>query len=101
MGRDIPPGAGIWIYLIPVLVIGLVILRNSRARHLKVERLWVSPVLLLVLTATTFSQQHVPTPVMMAVDIAALAIGATLGWWRGRFTKITVNLETHDLTSQA
>ena len=101
MGRDIPPGAGIWVYLVPVLIIGLVILRNARARHLKVERLWISPVLLLVLTATTFSQQHMPTSIMIAGDVAALALGATLGWWRGRFTKITVNSETHDLTSQA
>jgi branched-subunit amino acid transport protein AzlD len=101
MGRDIPPGAGVWVYLIPVLVIGLVILRNSRARNLRVERLWISPVLLLVLTATTFSQQHVPTPTMIAVDIVALTLGAALGWWRGRFTKIAVNPETHDLTSQA
>jgi|KBSMisStandDraft_5_1062788.scaffolds.fasta_scaffold455728_2 branched-subunit amino acid transport protein AzlD len=101
MGRDVPPGAGVWVYLVPVLIIGLVILRNARARHLKVERLWVSPVLLLVLTATTFSQQQMPTPMMIAGDIAALALGATLGWWRGRFTKITVNPETHDLTSQA
>jgi hypothetical protein len=101
MGRDIPPGAPVWVYLIPVLVIGLVILRNARARNLRVERLWISPVLLLVLTATTFSQQHMPTPPMIAVDIAALALGAALGWWRGRFTKITVNPETHDLTSQA
>ena len=101
MGRDIPPGAGVWVYLIPVLVIGLVILRNARARNLRVERLWISPVLLLFLTATTFSQQHMPTPTMIAVDIAALALGAALGWWRGRFTKITVDPETHDLTSQA
>jgi hypothetical protein len=101
MGRDIPASAGIWVYLIPVLVIGLVILRNARARHLKVERLWVSPLLLLFLTATTFSQQHMPTPTMIAVDVAALVLGATLGWWRGRFTRITINPETHDLTSQA
>ena len=101
MGRDIPPGAGAWVYLIPVLVIGLVILRNARARNLRVERLWISPVLLLFLTATTFSQQLLPTPTMIAVDVAALALGATLGWWRGRFTKITVNPETHDLTSQS
>jgi hypothetical protein len=102
MGRDIPAGAGIWVYLVPILVIGLVILRNARARNLRVERLWISPVLLLFLTATTFSQQHVlPTPAMIAIDVAAIVIGTALGWWRGRFTKITVNPETHDLTSQA
>ena len=93
MGRDIPAGAGVWVYLIPILVIGLVILRNARARHLRVERMWIAPVLLLVLTATTFSQQHMPTAAMIAVDVAALGAGAALGWWRGRFTKITVDPE--------
>ena len=101
MGRDIPPGAPVWVYLIPLAVIGLAILRNARTRNLKVERLWFAPVLILVATVAAFSQQHLPGPLMIGVDILALMLGATLGWWRGRFTKIEVNRETHALTSQA
>jgi len=101
MGRDIPPGAPVWIYLIPLVFIGLAILRNARRRNLKIERLWIAPVIILAATLLTLSQQHMPGPAMIGGDVAALALGAMLGWWRGRFTKITVDPATHALTSQA
>jgi hypothetical protein len=96
-----PPNAPAWAGLIPLVVIALVILRNSRARRLRIETLWISPVVILVLVGLSFSQQGMPTPLMLGLDIAALAVGAALGWWRARFTKITVDPATHELTSQA
>jgi hypothetical protein len=90
-----------WTYLIPVVMIGLVILRNSRARRLRIESLWIAPVVILVLVGLSFSQQGMPGPLMLAIDIAALAIGAGIGWWRARFTHITVDPATHELTSRA
>jgi hypothetical protein len=96
-----PPNAPAWVALIPLVVIALVILRNSRARRLRIEGLWISPVIILALVATTLSQQGMPTPLMLGLDIAALVIGAVLGWWRARFTHITVDPATHELTSRA
>ena len=96
-----PPNAPVWAYLIPVVMMGLVILRNSRARRLRIESLWIAPVIILILVGLSISQQGIPTPLMIAVDLAALAIGAGIGWWRARFTHITVNPETHELTSKA
>jgi len=101
MGRDIPPGAPVWVYLIPLVFIGLAILRNSRTRNLKIERLWIAPTLILFATVLAFSQQHMPTLAMTVADVAALALGAALGWWRGRFITISVDPETHALTSKA
>jgi hypothetical protein len=95
------PNAPAWAALIPLIVVGLVILRNSRARRLRVESLWISPVVILVLVALSLSQQGMPTPLMLGIDIAALALGAGLGWWRARFTHITVDPATHELTSRA
>jgi len=95
------PNMGMWTYLIPLIAIGLVILRNSQARRLRVETLWIMPVVIIVLIGLALSQEGMPTPLFMAIDIAALAAGAVLGWWRGRLTNITVNPETHDLTSRA
>lgn len=95
------PNAPAWVSLIPLLVVGLVILRNSRARQLQVERLWISPVMILVLVGLSLSQQGMPTPLVLAMDIAGLVVGSALGWWRARFTKITVDPQTHALTSQA
>jgi hypothetical protein len=96
-----PANAPAWTYLIPVVVFGLVILRNSRARRLRIESLWIAPVIILILVGLSISQQGIPTPLMMGVDLAALAVGAGIGWWRARFTHITVNPETHELTSKA
>ena len=90
-----------WVALIPLVVVALVILRNSRARRLRIESLWISPVIILALVALSLSQQGLPSPLMLGIDIAALAAGSLLGWWRARFTKITVDPATHQLTSQA
>ncbi|MDB5475233.1 MAG: hypothetical protein JWP49_744 [Phenylobacterium sp.] len=96
-----PPNMGMWTYLIPLIAVAMVILRNARARRLRVETLWIAPVLILVLVGLSLSQEGMPTPGLMAIDLLALILGAALGWWRARFTNITVNPETHELTSQA
>ena len=54
--NGVPPGAPAWVNLIPLVMIGLVILRNSRARKLRMERLWISPTIVIALTAWTFAQ---------------------------------------------
>jgi hypothetical protein len=88
-------------YLLPIILLGVVILRGARARALRVEQMWVMPTLILAGAAASFSQQAPPGPTLLAAEIAALAAGAALGWWRGRFTVITVDPQTHALTSKA
>ena len=90
-----------WTSVVPLIAIGLVILRNSRARRLRIETIWVMPVVILVLVGLSFTAQGMPTPLMLGLDIAALVIGAALGWWRARFTHISVDPATHQLTSRA
>ncbi|HEY2750508.1 hypothetical protein [Phenylobacterium sp.] len=96
-----PPNAPYWTYMIPLVALALVILRSRRARRLRIETLWIMPVVILALVGLSFSQQATPSPLMLAAYITALAIGALLGWWRARFTHITVDRATHQLTSQA
>jgi hypothetical protein len=55
----------------------------------------------MLLVGLALSQEGMPTPGFLALDILALAAGALLGWWRARFTKITVDPDSHQLTSQA
>jgi len=90
-----------WTSVVPLLAIGLVILRNSRARRLRVETLWIMPVVILALVGLSLTSQGMPSPMMLGLDIAALVVGATLGWWRARFTHISVDPATHQLTSRA
>jgi len=95
-----PPGAGYWTYLIPLIVVAVVILRNARARTLRVERLWISPAIIMLLAVLAFSHNPPPGPVGVALDLAAVALGGLLGWWRGRASTFTVDPATHVVTSK-
>ncbi|HZK98888.1 MAG TPA: hypothetical protein VFC47_03220 [Caulobacteraceae bacterium] len=84
------------------VVVGVMLLRNSRPRTLRVERLWIRPMIFLALLATTLAAAPPPlTPIGMALLAAALIVGCALGWLRGRSMRIEVHPRTHDVTSRA
>ncbi|HXV00039.1 MAG TPA: hypothetical protein VG166_06050 [Caulobacteraceae bacterium] len=85
-----------------VVVIAVVLLRNSRPRRLRLEAMWIRPLIFVVLIAVSaFAAPPPLTPVSIATVALALIVGAALGWQRGRFMRIDVHPETHDITSQA
>jgi uncharacterized membrane protein SirB2 len=96
-----------WATLLPVAIaFGLVILRNSRSRRLRIEAMWVAPVIIVAMIGLALYAEQSRgmldlTPVGIALDMAGVVLGAALGWWRARFTNITINPETHELTSRA
>jgi hypothetical protein len=87
-------------YLIPLVVIGLVILRNSRERRIRIERLWIAPAMVMLMTILAFSANPPPGPVGLGLDIAAVCVGGFLGWWRARASVFTIDPETHVITSK-
>lgn len=89
--------------LIAVAVAMLIaVMRNRQPRKLRIEALWIRPLIFLALLATTAVAAPPPlTAVSLTLMIAAAGIGAALGWQRGRFIKIEVDAETHALTSRA
>lgn len=95
-----PSGAGYWTYLIPLIVLGVVILRNSRERKVRIERLWISPLIIMVMAILAFSQNPPPGPIGLLLDVVAVGLGALLGWWRGRASNFTIDPQTHVVTSR-
>jgi uncharacterized membrane protein SirB2 len=106
-----PPNASPWATVIPIAIaMGLVILRNSRARRLRIEAMWVAPVIIVVMIGLALVAESRATvgrggltisPLSLGLDIAAITVGALLGWWRARFTNITIDPVSHELTSRA
>ena len=83
------------------IVLLVLVLRNQRARPLRVELLWIRPVILLALFGFGALREPIaPTPLNLAILIAGAAVGAGLGWQRGRFMRIEVDSDTHAVTSQ-
>ena len=90
-------------YLLPIgVALVIILLRNSRPRRLRIERLWLLPAIYLVGLVSALSAAPPPiTPVSIGLLVAGFLIGAALGWQRARFTVIDIHPETHDLTSRA
>jgi hypothetical protein len=89
--------------VVPILiVVVLLIARNARPRPLRIERLWIRPVIFLVLMGAALTVTTPPLdPLNIGVLVTALAIGCGLGWLRGSAMKIDVHPETHALTARA
>lgn len=91
-------------YGITALVVGLVlalrIRRMSKARPLTLERLWIVPTLYAVLVGVLLAQ-GAPSLSGWALCAAALAIGAGLGWQRGKLMHLSVDPATHQLNQKA
>lgn len=74
--------------------------RMSRARPLKLERLWVLPALYAALCVTLYAQ-HPPRGAAWLFCLAALALGAGLGWQRGKMMRIAIDPDSHALNHTA
>jgi NAD/NADP transhydrogenase beta subunit len=91
-------------YVVPLVVIGAIILfrlrRMSRQTPLKLERLWILPVIYAAIVASVFIGSP-PSPMGWSWCAVGLVLGAGIGWYRGRMMRITVDPETHALSQQA
>jgi hypothetical protein len=74
--------------------------RMSTAQPLKIERMWIRPAIVLALCGFIL-HQYPPQPSDLPWLGLALVIGGLVGWQRGRFVKIVVHPETHEINQQA
>jgi hypothetical protein len=103
MGPGFHGGGQITRIVITLAVVMVVMLaRNQRARRLRLTALWIRPLIFLVLIGVSAVVAPPPiTPLSVAIMALALAVGAAIGWQRGRLMRIEVHPETHDITSRA
>ena len=84
-----------------VLVVMTIRLRSAgKMKPLKLETLWVVPVLYLAVAVMMFIQLP-PRGWVALASIIGLAIGAAVGWQRGKLMQIHVDPETHALNQKA
>jgi membrane protein CcdC involved in cytochrome C biogenesis len=71
----------------------------GKARPLQPGMLLLRPVILVALGAWLVFLAKPTDPQTIGIMAACLAVGAAIGWWRGRFVHIEVHPETHSVTS--
>ncbi len=96
------PTASILLALGILALMLLIRLRRARkARKVRIERMWIMPAIFLgVAGYILYLTPPPPSLAVYAVLALAVGLGAGVGWLRGRMTKITINVETHELFSQ-
>ena len=86
-----------------ILVVVLLYFRLRRmrgTRPLRIATLWIVPAIFLVLAGMTVAQAP-PRGLAWLALVAALGLGALVGWHRGKAMRITVDPETHALSQSA
>ncbi|MFL6720854.1 MAG: hypothetical protein ACJ8FT_03490 [Sphingomonas sp.] len=90
--------------LLPFVIIAVVLALRFRSigkeRPLKLQSLWLVPVVYLLLVGSMFLALP-PSPAGWAVVAAGVIFGAALGWHRGKLIRIERNPETGELRQQA
>ena len=99
-----PSGGAPYAPLITIALVALLLVwrmrRMTQARPLKVEWLWVTPAIFLVLTVVLIIPSP-PTGLAWLWLAAALVLGCALGWYRGKMMQIEVHPETHAISTKA
>ncbi len=92
-----------WIsYAVTAVIIGIVFAvrwrRMSVVKPLKLERLWIFPALYAAAALYMFTM-YPPHGLAWLFCALALAMGAALGWQRGKMMRITIDPDTHALNT--
>lgn len=91
-------------YIVPIVFVGVVVLlrmrRASRTVPLNLWLLWLIPALYVGLTAAILAFRP-PGPSALGPLLGALALGALVGWYRGKTVRITHDAATNRLMQQA
>lgn len=88
--------------LIPLVVLGIIFLRARRPRKVRLELLWVAPLVILALIGAGVAatpHRGAFTLADYGVFLVALAAGAGVGWLRAKAVTLTVDPATHEVTS--
>jgi hypothetical protein len=83
-----------------VVIMALRMRGMSKMRPLKLGSLWIVPAVYLVVAALMFIQLP-PSGWVAIASAIGLAIGAAVGWQRGKMMQIHVDPQTHALNQKA
>ena len=86
--------------VVVLAVLALRLFRMRQARRLRLETLWIVPTIYLLFAAGMY-YTFPPTGLAWLMCAAGLAVGAGIGWQRGKLMQIHVDPETHTLNQKA
>ena len=88
-------------YLVPLLLLVLVVRRSLRERRVRLETLWIVPAVFRAITVFVLWRSPPPSIAWILGLVGAFAVGCGVGWLRGKTTNVSIDPQTHLLSSRA
>ena len=88
-------------YLPLALVLLIVLRRAGRSRTVRIQRMWITPVLSLAAVASVMMREPVPGLAASAILVLATAAGIGSGYFRALHTELSIDPETGGISSKA
>ena len=90
-------------YIAPAIVLALIVWRGMRAkpRAVRLRRMWISPVIVTLLTVSTLALTAQPSPGVIAAYVAAGLVGAGIGYLFGRHLELSIDPASGAISSKA
>lgn len=98
---QLPPHAMPYVWAAVAALIAVRLFWRGRRRRFRIERMWIAPSLILAGVVLSLAVQPPPHLPLLIAEVLALGVGSGLGWWRGATTRIHVDPESHELSSQS
>jgi len=87
-------------YIVPLLVTALIVRRSMQARKVNTNRMWVRPVILLLMLAGALAYAPVPGVIAIAAFLAAAVAGVAIGYYMATHQHLTIDEKTGHVSSR-
>lgn len=84
-----------------LLIARLAVRRSARSRRIRIQRMWLSPILASIATVSTLAREPFPSIWALGIFALATAAGAGSGYFRALHTELTLDPETGNVSSRA
>jgi len=88
-------------YIVPLLLAAVIVRRSMQARKVNTGRMWIRPVVLLLMLAGAFAYAPMPGPIAIIAFLAAGAAGIGLGTYMAGHQHLTIDEKTGHISSRS
>jgi uncharacterized membrane protein len=88
-------------YIVPLVFAAIIIRRSMQARKVNTSRMWIRPVILLVMLAGAFADAPMPGLIAIVAFLAAGAAGIGVGTYMAGHQHLTIDEKTGHISSRS
>ena len=88
-------------YIVPLLIAAIIVRRSLQARKVNTGRMWIRPVILLLLLGSALAEGPVPGVIAIAGFCAAAAAGVAFGAYMASHQHLTIDEKTGHISSRS